>query len=99
MLNDPRNDLASGVRELATTTASLMVWLLCVRRSAASGRLRARRSGHSPRLETISGAAGATRRPAPGPGWHHREYTRDVGPDKQAVPATAHARRAPAGRS
>src|SRR6185295_11529779 len=24
MLNDPRNDFASGVRELATTTASLM---------------------------------------------------------------------------
>jgi hypothetical protein len=24
-LNDPRNDLASGVRELATTTASLMI--------------------------------------------------------------------------
>ncbi len=28
MLNDPRKDLASGVRELATTTASLMAWLL-----------------------------------------------------------------------
>src|SRR5215207_2691937 len=28
MLNDPRCDLARGVRELATTTASLMVWLL-----------------------------------------------------------------------
>src|SRR5580765_2258702 len=28
MLNDPRWDLARGVRELATTTASLMVWLL-----------------------------------------------------------------------
>src|SRR6266508_2120686 len=27
-LNDPRKDLASGVRELATTTASLMAWLL-----------------------------------------------------------------------
>jgi hypothetical protein len=30
MLNDPRNDFASGVRELATTTASLTVtspWL------------------------------------------------------------------------
>src|SRR5499425_3526022 len=27
-LNDPRNDLASGVRELATTTASLMGRLL-----------------------------------------------------------------------
>ena len=28
MLNDPRWDLARGVRELATMTASLMVWLL-----------------------------------------------------------------------
>src|SRR5262245_43148441 len=28
MLNEPRWDLASGVRELATTTASLMAWLL-----------------------------------------------------------------------
>src|SRR5262249_31639362 len=40
MLNDPRCDLARGVRELATTTASLMVWLLVFaarapRRSAA----------------------------------------------------------------
>src|SRR5262249_23577815 len=29
-LNEPRNDLASGVRELATMTASLIESLLCV---------------------------------------------------------------------
>src|SRR5215470_15745974 len=36
MLNDPRNDLASGVRELATTTASLIRAPFWVRQVAAS---------------------------------------------------------------
>src|SRR6266508_621400 len=38
-LNDPQKDLASGVRELATTTASLIAWLLSKTLSDAMSRV------------------------------------------------------------
>src|SRR5262245_44284841 len=44
MLSEPRNDFASGVRELATTTASLMVFLsVLIWRDSHRGRRRTQR--------------------------------------------------------